>query len=477
MWDFLKQMAGAALEQAGNYIGHAAFVEQLLNQPSYEAATQLLYQHLSTFEQPEYDAFQNTLSFMLNQAQGQLSQARQNPSGESWGGSFEDHVAQFMAESQAGYYSGNSPLVQQAEKRVNDLQMAIQVSQQMWSEIQPHKSAAPSQAETPEELSLIEPIAPSASDRMAAFQRHLRNIEALGGGSANPTSSVQAPVLEDEGLSEIDAMRRVLPLDQQLSMTMMQVMPGSASRELVEQLDTLSDKYIEILRVLDDEWTLLDHAGLHSKIGQCYYFAGMACESIRNDEEAVDYYEQALEEFRAADNHGEIDKTTAKLQELRLLLANDPDQQIEQLQAQLLEPSLQGLARVETLITFGQALLSSGDSYAAQETLHEAESLLKAEGHGNPATQDLAHVLLESMQSLKAGETQAGNTPIEHSMKLRSLYQQLYLALSSAYRDDDLEQADNYLKRAEEMDNTAASQDFGKQAIDLLQGQFKDLLK
>ena len=476
MWDFIKQMAGAALEQAGNYMGHAAFIEQLLNQTSYEAATQLLYQRLSTFEQADFDTFQNTLGFTFNQAQAQLTQARQNPGGESWGGSFEDQMAQFMAESQAGYYSGNSPAVQQAEKRVNDLQLAAQISQQMWVEIQNQKSTAQVHNSPPVEQSVGVSDTPSASRRMEAFQRHLRNIEALGGTSSAATGNLAATT-EGEEMSEIDAMKHSLSLDQQLSMAMMKVMPGSATEELVEQLDDLADAYDELLDVLDDSWSILDRPGLKSKIGQCCYFAGMACESLRDDEEALEYYQQALQVFVEADNHAEVEKTKAKLAELRLIVEDDPDQQVEQLQAQLLDSSLQGMARAEALINLGQTVLRTGDSYAAQEALHEAETVLQEAGIDNPAATDMAQVLLESMQSLKSGEIQAGDTPIERSVKVRGLYQQLYMALSSAYRDDDLEKADHYLKLAEEMDSTSASQDFGKQAIDLLQGQFKDLLK
>ena len=237
--------------------------------------------------------------------------------------------------------------------------------------------------------------------------------------------------------------------------------------------------YGRILDAPPSSHGMYSDADLHRKIGQSLSFAGMASESLRDDERAVTFYEKACEAYETAGDQAEVAKCRGKIDELKIVLAGDVDAEIERLQRAVLETQGATLDRVDALIGLGDALIRQGDSYGARDHLLEAEAILTdpANGFGEPGSGDLAQSLLSSMQALMDGDAQAGSTDIEAKMALRGLYGRLYHALAAAYRDDDPGKASGYLDLAESMDSDAQSQDFGKEMMSLLGGKYQDLLK
>lgn len=435
MWDWIKKTAGEALQQGAQYLGHATFIEELLNHPDPRAALLALREQVSSFDETDYQFFSNCLNTLLWQAQQDLQNARQNPGGSSWGGSFEDQLAQFMAESQAGIHAGNSPAVQQAANRLQELQLVSQYARQFWQEA---RFAQPDPTPRP-----VANQAPAGA----------------GHGVSNPAE-------------EIELAQQMMRLDSQLLQCMPLTMPGQADESLLSTLKALRQHYETLLRLAPPDSQLVKADYLQTKIGQCDYFAGMTIESLRDDARALDYYEQALARFRQAGNADEIATTEKKIHELRLLLNENLDDRMQDLRNRLAQ-SGEDLQRVRLLIDLGYLQLRADASYDALDSFKAAEALLEKLGHRNPAGEDLATALLSSLQDLQAGTRQAGDTPIENLVGLRGLYLELYMGLAQACRDDDPEQADHYLRLAEQLDDPQQNADFEQQLRQLI-SQFNE---
>lgn len=429
MWDWIRKAAGEALQQGAQYLGTANFIEQLLNHPDPQAALLALREKILSFDETDFRSFSNCLNTLIWQAQQNLQNAQQNPGGSSWGSSFEDQLAQFMAESQAGIHSGNSPAVQQATNRLQGLQVIGQYAQQFWQEAQYNQAADPAQF-------VPDPVTDTSSGRQSQAD-------------------------------EIELAQQMMQLDSQLMQCMPMTMPGQANESLLSTLDTLRQEYETLLRNAPPNGQLVKTEDLQTKIGQCYYYAGMTVESLRDDQRALSYYEQALPWFRQAANASEIATTEKKIHELELLLNDNLDDRIRDIQQQLSQ-SGEDLQKVRLLIDLGHIQLRADAAYDALDSFHQAESLLDDLGYQNPAGQDLATALMTSMQELQAGTLQAGNTPIETLVALRGLYLELYMGLAQAYRDDNPEQADHYLQLAEQLDDPQQNAAFAQQLGQLM---------
>ena len=115
MWDWIKASAGEALKRGAEYIQHATALQQIMNAPSYEHATIALRQHVHSLgDQRSFNGFMQVVKQTVRHAELELQQALSSPSGPSWGSSFEDQMAQGMAELRAGATAGNSPRVRAA---------------------------------------------------------------------------------------------------------------------------------------------------------------------------------------------------------------------------------------------------------------------------------------------------------------------------------------------------------------------------
>lgn len=474
MWDWIRKAAGAVLETGAGYLRHLNAIQQIMNAPSYEAAVERLRGHVFGMDgEAEYRLFMTVVGQQIQQAEQALQQARENPGGDSWGNSFEDRMAQHMAEIQAGYHAGNSPHVQAAEKRLHDLNLLARYAQQFWQERAPELQAPdpPPPSTGPE---VAEPDEPAPAERMAAFQRHARAILGDPVPAAPGADAAPAP------LGEIEALQAMLAADRRLTRGMMATMPGSASAGIVEELSDLHRSYARILRDAPGDSSLIEPADLRRKMGQCQELAGRAWESLRDDAAALARYERALAEFRQAGDGAEAERMERKIRDLQILLSGDHDAEILAIQERLDTVARPSLEAAELLIALGVACTHAGDAFAGREHLHQAETMLRAMGIEPPSAEQLASDLFGSMQALLGGAAGTTPAPIEASMKVRAVYKQLYQALSAAYRDSDpadadfeenLALADRYLKAWEAMDSRQQSDAFSAKAMDYLRSQ------
>ncbi|MBA1148430.1 hypothetical protein H0Z60_15380 [Ectothiorhodospiraceae bacterium WFHF3C12] len=471
MWDWIKKAAGAALETGAEYLGHLGVIQQVMNAPSYEAAIQRLHQHIFSLEnEAQFRLFMSAVRQQTHQAEQALQQARQNPSGESWGGSFEDRMAQRLAELRAGYHAGNSPHVQAAEKHLNDLGLLAQYAQLFWQEraAQLQTPEAQSPPETPETPETPEPPAPEPTPerQREAFQRHAEEI--LGG-----TTPV-APPTGTGPMGEIEAMQAVLDADRQLTRGMVSCMPGTATAETVQVLSDLHAVYANILARAPKDSTLVDPADLRRKMGQCLEFAGRACESLGRDAEALDYFNRAFDAFKEAGDSDDTARLTAKIRDLEIILSGDQEADIMALQQRLDTVARPSLDAVELLIGLGAAHNHRDDAFSAREHLHQAETMLQAMGVAQPGPEQLADALSGLLGAAPDSANVPDLTPIQTGMRIRGIYKQLYQSLSAAYRntdpaDPDFEEnlglADQYLGAVESMDSARESQAFSARAM------------
>jgi hypothetical protein len=110
MWDWLKNAAKKGLELGAEYLEYKAFIDTLFT-GTQEVAIQRLHQRVQGMSDREYKGFITTLYSLIATTQSNLQQLQaQARSGGSWGSTFEDQYAQFMA----GASTGPTPEQQQA---------------------------------------------------------------------------------------------------------------------------------------------------------------------------------------------------------------------------------------------------------------------------------------------------------------------------------------------------------------------------
>ena len=475
MWDWIKETAANAVNAGAQYVIHVSFIESLLNM-TYEQAYDALRQKIYELDDQGFEAFWGALNTLYMQTEQQLNSTDQYGSGESWGASFEDRMAQSMAEIQAGVTHQPNPAYQQLQYRLQNLQAVAQHAQAFRQEAT-DAAAIPGPTSPEEAAAQVPDNEPSQVARgVNAFEEHARRIQELFASAApdaTPADDTDSP------LDEMAALQLYIATDGRVTSVMTRLLPGQADESVVEELMDICGDYNRILNGPPSSHGMYSDADLHRKIGQSLSFAGMASESLRNDERALTFYEQACQAYDTAGDQAEATKCRGKIDELKIVCEGDVDADIERLQQAVLEMPGPTLARVDALIGLGEALTRQGDSYGARDHLLEAEAILTdpANGFGEPGSDDLAQSLLSSMQALMDGDAQAGGTEIESKMALRGLYGRLYHALAAAYRDDDPDKASGYLDLAEDMDSDAQSQDFGKEMMALLGGKYQDLLK
>jgi tetratricopeptide (TPR) repeat protein len=486
MWEFLKKTAGAALEYGAAYLLHLNAIQQIMNAPDYDVAIQRLRDYVFRLEsQEDFDHFLSVVAQQHQSAQTELQNAKQNPSGESWGNSVEDRIAQSMAEIQAGYHSGNSASVQQAEKQLHDLVLLRQYAEQFWAEAQSTHSMPPPQVPVPEQILENPPFEQEVrpAERKAAFEKHMQSILSMSSSDEAPAAMATGA---GEPLEEMAALTLLLEADRRSMEGMMKSLPGIATPETISLLEECHDTYARILKDGPTDSSLLLPADLHKKMGQSLEFAGNASESLRDDQGALDYFRRALNEFDLAGDDNEQARMTGKISKLETLLSGDQDAEILALQESSSSGQDLTLEEVERLIALGAAYSKAGDMFAARDNLEAAETMLADMGVEEPPAQDLARDLMSSMQSIMDGSRGEEPTAVETSMKHRGLFKQLYQLLSAAYRDADpedpnyeadLARADEYMSKWERMDSQAENKQFSSEALSLLQGQFSDLLK
>ena len=128
MWGWLKDAAKQFIHMGANYLQNRAFILSLFNMAPQQAYW-VLKQKIEAMDDETLRSFSVTLSGMIGEAQ---QAAQQASDASSWGTSFEDRTAQFMAEAQAGFPS--SQQVNQAQMYVQGLHTIANYAQQFYQE-------------------------------------------------------------------------------------------------------------------------------------------------------------------------------------------------------------------------------------------------------------------------------------------------------------------------------------------------------
>jgi hypothetical protein len=128
MWNWLKDAAKQLMHGGASYLHHRMFLLSLFNMAPQQAHW-MLKQKIAAMDDEETKSFSVTLSSMISEAQQAIPQAGH---GSSWGVSFEDHMAQFMADAQAGFPS--SQVTTQAQMFLQGLNTIAYYAQQFYQE-------------------------------------------------------------------------------------------------------------------------------------------------------------------------------------------------------------------------------------------------------------------------------------------------------------------------------------------------------
>jgi hypothetical protein len=128
MWGWLKDGAKQLMHMGADYLQHRAFILSLFNMAPQQAYG-VLKQRIENMDDEALRSFSVTLSGMIGEAQLAAQQASY---ASSWGVSFEDHMAQFMAEAQAGFPSSQE--ANQAQTYVQGLRTIAYYAQQFYQE-------------------------------------------------------------------------------------------------------------------------------------------------------------------------------------------------------------------------------------------------------------------------------------------------------------------------------------------------------
>lgn len=119
VWGWLKDAAGQAVQYGTSYMRYRSFIQSLF-QMTPDHAYHALQQQVGEMTREDYQTFTVALSALIGEARQALAQSQR---GSSWGNSFEDRTAQFLAEAQSGFPSSNRSA--QAEQYLQGL-LAVQ---------------------------------------------------------------------------------------------------------------------------------------------------------------------------------------------------------------------------------------------------------------------------------------------------------------------------------------------------------------
>ena len=225
MWDWIKETAANAVNAGAQYVVHVSFIESLLNM-TYEQAYDALRQKMHELDEQGFEAFWGALNTLYMQTEQQLNATDQYGSGESWGASFEDRMAQSMAEIQAGVSHQPNPAYQQLQSRLQNLQAVAQHAQAFRQEAL-DTGAASDQSPIEEAVADNAENEPSRVAReVSAFEEHARRIQELfPSAAATPAADADSP------LDEMAALQLYVATDSRVTAVMTRLLPGPGRRQ------------------------------------------------------------------------------------------------------------------------------------------------------------------------------------------------------------------------------------------------------
>jgi hypothetical protein len=185
-WTWLKDKAKKALSLGAAHLETSAFIEGLLTR-SDDHALQELRVKVQGMDDRAYFGFTLVLTQLINTEEQNISQLKSSRgSNDSWGTSFEDKYAQYMAEAGSAPSPQQSPALQQASKHLAELRALAALSDQFRKQMPPLQIVPAGDATTTtltlpahgQEQSAITPTTSKADSKMGRLRKESQRDDA-----------------------------------------------------------------------------------------------------------------------------------------------------------------------------------------------------------------------------------------------------------------------------------------------------------
>jgi hypothetical protein len=261
----------------------------------------------------------------------------------------------------------------------------------------------------------------------------------------------------------------MLMLDRRYIATLQELEPGRASDAVVTELAAIQGGYKGLLQSGAPAYPLYKLDDIRRKIAETEDSIARAHDSMNHWDVAVRHYEAAAGMFESIGASEKAQRSRACIGRLRLTAEGRIDAEFKRL-ISLLEKTLEGtLDHADVLVELGELYGKTADDYESERTLQAALRELKLLG-SDPSGIAIANALNETVRSISGGTAIAGATPIEQTLKLRSLYCRSYLALAQIYKESDPQKAAEYLEMAEDHDGQKLNSEFAEEVLRTLYG-------
>ena len=416
MFNWFKKAAKTVMEVSAEYFENQTFVEGLLTMPN-ALALQNLQMKVQGMDDRQYKAFYGALGAMIGTEYQKIQHLRSpGGSGYDWGNSYEDQLARAIAAIDSRPSPQQRWAIQQSGMKIQALQVIAMHADQFRKQI-------------------------SLSPHVAQTESSIR--------SSYDELDLQSSRQMDDTAKALWFME----IQQRHMAAMPKILPGTASDELIEEFKAIYDDYKKLLKMgppVQPLYTLNDVRGRMAdaldKIARTY-------DSMRNEEKAIYYYEQAAMAFDEINQSDNAAQSQHLIAQIKLNREGNIDEEIQRLQARLSTITENSLEYVKALVGLGELQMKGGDDFAAEEYITDALAKLEALGYPDPSDQDPKEILKQTLRDIKSGKANVGRTQIEMLLAVRSLYQRIYQSLSAIYQEQEetLEKAANCSRKYEQL--------------------------
>lgn len=261
---------------------------------------------------------------------------------------------------------------------------------------------------------------------------------------AQPSSP---PPLDDLGRTRV-----FMEAQQRHAQAMMRTLPGSATPEVVAELESIVAEYDRVLELGPPSFPIYTLDDVRLRRADALEHAGRACDSLRDAARARELLGRAVSAYRELGDEERAAGAARALAAVEYDVSGDVDREIERLQGQLAAAAEGSMEHALAQLALGEAYMRGGDDFTAEPYLLQAQAELEALGHPDPTGADGGAVLLESLRALQAGTARAGSSPVETLVAVQGAYLRIYQSLSIIYKErEDLERAAEYSGRMQRL--------------------------
>jgi tetratricopeptide (TPR) repeat protein len=278
-----------------------------------------------------------------------------------------------------------------------------------------------------------------------------------------PFAEARAASKPEKHGAETDTARalRVVQIDQRVTAMLMRTHFNAVDPQAIADWKHIVEDYEAIIKAGPPGTPLYSLQSLRHKVAQALESLASAYASGNDAEESGIAYEEAARAFDEAGSPAEAVRCRSRLVESRLIDRSEYDEQIRRAIEDLEQLDEKQPEYFSRLIDLGELQAQVGDDFAAARTLKRAEDALIAANWVNPSGANLAEVLIATLTAIGPGESAPSANHIATSIAVRGLHRRIHLALADIYRrSGDIVNADDRLRRVEEMERSAPDDEF-----------------